>query len=162
MVELDGGETDPLQIAAKELRERKIPMIVRRFLPDGDYEDWSMDELLVWKIQRRHKIIIITTITTHTEMKMKINIHFSIHLFQQNCILFQQVVNLLLRFLQFLFSFQQQLLLWWNRHNNLMTNKQTTKSELTFSFEVSFESILNVLIWTSTSSIIFNTSNQIN
>jgi DNA-directed RNA polymerase I, II, and III subunit RPABC2 len=47
MVELDGGETDPLQIAAKELRERKIPMIVRRFLPDGDYEDWSMDELLV-------------------------------------------------------------------------------------------------------------------
>lgn len=30
MVELDGGETDPLQIAAKELRDRKVPMIIRR------------------------------------------------------------------------------------------------------------------------------------
>jgi hypothetical protein len=39
MVELQ-GETDPLQIAMKELRERKIPLIVRRFLPDKSYEDW--------------------------------------------------------------------------------------------------------------------------
>jgi len=29
------GETDPLQIAIKELREKKIPLIVRRYLPDG-------------------------------------------------------------------------------------------------------------------------------
>jgi len=29
------GETDPLQIAIKELREKKIPLVVRRFLPDG-------------------------------------------------------------------------------------------------------------------------------
>lgn len=29
------GMTDPLQIAAKELREKKIPLVVRRFLPDG-------------------------------------------------------------------------------------------------------------------------------
>ena len=47
MVELDGGETDPLQIAMKELREKKVPMIIRRFLPDGDYEDWKCDELIV-------------------------------------------------------------------------------------------------------------------
>lgn len=46
MVEVE-GETDPFQIALKELRERKIPLIVRRFLPDGSYEDWSVDELLV-------------------------------------------------------------------------------------------------------------------
>ena len=37
MVELE-GETDPLQIALKELRQRKIPITVRRFLPDGSYE----------------------------------------------------------------------------------------------------------------------------
>ena len=46
MVDLD-GETDPLKIAMKELRERKIPIIIRRFLPDGSHEDWSIDELIV-------------------------------------------------------------------------------------------------------------------
>jgi len=30
-----GGETDPLQIAMKELQEKKIPLVVRRYLPDG-------------------------------------------------------------------------------------------------------------------------------
>ncbi|KAJ3192988.1 DNA-directed RNA polymerases I II and III subunit RPABC2 [Irineochytrium annulatum] len=45
MVELS-GESDPLQIAMKELRERKIPLIIRRYLPDGSYEDWSVDELI--------------------------------------------------------------------------------------------------------------------
>lgn len=39
-----GNETDPLQIARKELMEKKIPMIIRRYLPDGSYEDWSLDE----------------------------------------------------------------------------------------------------------------------
>lgn len=46
MVDID-GETDPLRIAEKELRERKIPIIVRRYLPDGSHEDWSIDELIV-------------------------------------------------------------------------------------------------------------------
>eukprot|EP01031_Cornospumella_fuschlensis_P031397 gene31397-37951_t len=41
------GETDPLKIAMKELRERKIPMIIRRYLPDNSFEDWSIDELIV-------------------------------------------------------------------------------------------------------------------
>mmetsp|Transcript_12862 Transcript_12862/g.18999 ORF Transcript_12862/g.18999 Transcript_12862/m.18999 type:complete len:154 (-) Transcript_12862:203-664(-) len=45
MVDLD-GETDPLKIAEKELRERKIPIIIRRYLPDGSHEDWSIDELI--------------------------------------------------------------------------------------------------------------------
>ncbi|KAF2403228.1 DNA-directed RNA polymerases I [Trichodelitschia bisporula] len=45
LVDLE-GETDPLQIALKELREKKIPLIVRRYLPDGWYEDWSCEELL--------------------------------------------------------------------------------------------------------------------
>ncbi|XP_031093768.1 DNA-directed RNA polymerases II, IV and V subunit 6A-like [Ipomoea triloba] len=53
MVELE-GESDPLEIAMKELRERKIPFTIRRYLPDGSYEDWGVDELIVedsWKRQ---------------------------------------------------------------------------------------------------------------
>ncbi|CAK7239294.1 MAG: subunit common to RNA polymerases I, II, and III [Sporothrix thermara] len=45
LVDLE-GETDPLQIAMKELREKKVPLIVRRYLPDGFYEDWTCEELL--------------------------------------------------------------------------------------------------------------------
>ncbi|KAL4987059.1 RNA polymerase, subunit omega/K/RPB6 [Aspergillus falconensis] len=45
LVDLE-GETDPLQIAMKELAQKKIPLIVRRYLPDGTYEDWSCEELL--------------------------------------------------------------------------------------------------------------------
>ncbi|KAI9166644.1 DNA-directed RNA polymerases I, II, and III subunit RPABC2 [Paramyrothecium foliicola] len=45
LVDLE-GETDPLQIAIKEMREKKIPLIVRRYLPDGHYEDWTCEELL--------------------------------------------------------------------------------------------------------------------
>merc|ERR1712083_230794 len=45
MVELE-GETDPLLIAMKELKLRKIPMIVRRYMPDGSFEDWRVDELI--------------------------------------------------------------------------------------------------------------------
>lgn len=45
LVDLE-GETDPLQIAIKELRERKVPLIVRRYMPDGYYEDWTCEELL--------------------------------------------------------------------------------------------------------------------
>nr|CAG4649036.1 EOG090X0MJU [Polyphemus pediculus] len=46
MVELE-GETDPLQIAMKELKQRKIPIVIRRYLPDGSYEDWGIDELII-------------------------------------------------------------------------------------------------------------------
>merc|ERR1739840_51203 len=46
MVELE-GETDPLQIAMKELKMRKIPIIIRRYMPDGSFEDWAIDELMI-------------------------------------------------------------------------------------------------------------------
>ena len=36
LVDLE-GETDPLQIAIKELNQKKIPLIIRRYLPDGWY-----------------------------------------------------------------------------------------------------------------------------
>lgn len=42
LVDLE-GETDPLQIAIKELNQKKIPLIVRRYLPDGWY-------VLVWRV----------------------------------------------------------------------------------------------------------------
>lgn len=41
------GETDPLVIAMKELSQKKIPLLIRRYLPDGSYEDWSVQELIV-------------------------------------------------------------------------------------------------------------------
>lgn len=46
LVDLE-GETDPLQIAIKELGQKKIPLVIRRYLPDGSYEDWGCDELIV-------------------------------------------------------------------------------------------------------------------
>ena len=46
MVEIE-GETDPLQIAMKELKQRKIPFIIRRYLPDQSFEDWALDELII-------------------------------------------------------------------------------------------------------------------
>mmetsp|Transcript_11209 Transcript_11209/g.25416 ORF Transcript_11209/g.25416 Transcript_11209/m.25416 type:complete len:126 (-) Transcript_11209:475-852(-) len=39
--------SDPLDIASKELVERKIPIIIRRYLPNGKYEDWSIQELIM-------------------------------------------------------------------------------------------------------------------
>lgn len=47
LVDLE-GETDPLQIAIKELREKKIPLIVRRYLPDG----WYVFPFKIWVTQR--------------------------------------------------------------------------------------------------------------
>ena len=35
-------ETDPLKIAMLELKEGKVPIVVRRYLPDGSYEDWPV------------------------------------------------------------------------------------------------------------------------
>ena len=46
MVDVE-GETDPLEIAYKELREKKIPFIIRRYLPDTSFEDWKLEELII-------------------------------------------------------------------------------------------------------------------
>jgi DNA-directed RNA polymerase I, II, and III subunit RPABC2 len=42
-----GDESDPYRLAELELSEKKIPFIVRRYLPDGSYEDWKVNELYV-------------------------------------------------------------------------------------------------------------------
>ena len=48
MVDLN-GESDALQIAMMELRQRKVPLMIRRFLPDGSYEDWGVNELISYE-----------------------------------------------------------------------------------------------------------------
>lgn len=47
LVDVEPGMIDPLEIAAKELRERKLPLIIRRHLPDGSFEDWPINELVI-------------------------------------------------------------------------------------------------------------------
>ena len=42
-----GDESDPYRLAEIELSEKKIPFIVRRYHPDGSYEDWKVSELYV-------------------------------------------------------------------------------------------------------------------
>ena len=44
-IELDGDET-VIEIAEKELEEKKIPIIIRRYFPNGTYEDWKLNELI--------------------------------------------------------------------------------------------------------------------
>lgn len=46
MVELN-GETDALAIANRELREKRLPLTIRRYMPDGTYEDWKVRDLIV-------------------------------------------------------------------------------------------------------------------
>eukprot|EP00826_Nyctotherus_ovalis_P024620 TRINITY_DN1900_c0_g1_i2.p1 TRINITY_DN1900_c0_g1~~TRINITY_DN1900_c0_g1_i2.p1 ORF type:complete len:100 (+),score=29.21 TRINITY_DN1900_c0_g1_i2:208-507(+) len=47
LVDLEPGDTDPLKIAEKELLAKKIPFVIRRYLPDGSYEDWKVSELII-------------------------------------------------------------------------------------------------------------------
>lgn len=37
--------SDPIAIAQQELQENQIPFIIRRYLPNGDYEDWALQDL---------------------------------------------------------------------------------------------------------------------
>ena len=43
----DCGESDPYRLAELELDAKKIPFIVRRYLPDASFEDWKVSELYV-------------------------------------------------------------------------------------------------------------------
>lgn len=47
LVDLGKDDIDPILIAEKELAERKIPFIIRRYLPDGSFEDWRVNELAI-------------------------------------------------------------------------------------------------------------------
>tara|TARA_B100002019_G_C21176533_1_gene551417 strand:- start:11 stop:265 length:255 start_codon:yes stop_codon:yes gene_type:complete len=39
--------TDPIKIAEKEIQCKKIPLIIRRNLPNGLYEDWNINDMIV-------------------------------------------------------------------------------------------------------------------
>eukprot|EP00801_Mesodinium_rubrum_P014081 Mrub_14310.p2 GENE.Mrub_14310~~Mrub_14310.p2 ORF type:complete len:139 (+),score=27.43 Mrub_14310:40-417(+) len=47
MVEVNENEIDPLIIAERELMLKRIPFIIRRYLPSGNYEDWTLDEMII-------------------------------------------------------------------------------------------------------------------
>ena len=38
---------DPLSLAERELYEKTIPFKIRRYLPDGNYEEWNISEMNV-------------------------------------------------------------------------------------------------------------------
>lgn len=40
MVEIDSHDIDPLVIARKEIRSKKLPLVVRRYFPNNEFEDW--------------------------------------------------------------------------------------------------------------------------
>ena len=40
------GFTSALKVAEEELRQRKIPFIIRRTLPNGQIEDWKIEEFV--------------------------------------------------------------------------------------------------------------------
>lgn len=39
--------TDPIIIAEQELQAKKLPLIVRRYLPDGEFEDVDVRSLII-------------------------------------------------------------------------------------------------------------------
>jgi DNA-directed RNA polymerase I, II, and III subunit RPABC2 len=45
LIDLGKEDMDPILIAEKELADRKIPFLIRRYLPDNSYEDWKVSEL---------------------------------------------------------------------------------------------------------------------
>ena len=42
-----GNLIDAEEIAKKELKENKIPLIIRRKLPNHTYEDWKTEDLII-------------------------------------------------------------------------------------------------------------------
>lgn len=49
LVEADPDIRDTKFIAIQELLQKKMPLIIRRFLPNGVYEDWRVDDLIIPK-----------------------------------------------------------------------------------------------------------------
>tara|TARA_B100000795_G_C22374161_1_gene277234 strand:+ start:77 stop:478 length:402 start_codon:yes stop_codon:yes gene_type:complete len=45
MVKLDGNESI-VEIAEKELAQKKIPFIIRRYLPNQKHEDWRLSDMI--------------------------------------------------------------------------------------------------------------------
>ena len=41
------GDTDPIAIAEKELNAHEMPLVIRRYLPNHEYEDVAVRNLIV-------------------------------------------------------------------------------------------------------------------
>ena len=42
-----GNMIDPIEIAKKEIKECKIPLIIKRKLPNGTFENWSICNMII-------------------------------------------------------------------------------------------------------------------
>jgi len=47
LVEIKGKVNNAYEIAVMELKQKKIPLIIRRSLPNGKVEDWRVEELII-------------------------------------------------------------------------------------------------------------------
>lgn len=47
MIFVDKNITDTLDIARLELEQKKIPLLIRRYLPNKEFEDWRLEELIL-------------------------------------------------------------------------------------------------------------------
>jgi DNA-directed RNA polymerase I, II, and III subunit RPABC2 len=47
LVEIKGKVNNAYEIAIMELKQKKIPLIIRRTLPNGKIEDWRVEELII-------------------------------------------------------------------------------------------------------------------
>jgi DNA-directed RNA polymerase I, II, and III subunit RPABC2 len=47
LVTVPPNVTDTKVIAELELKEKKIPLLIRRKLPNGEYEDWRLEDLII-------------------------------------------------------------------------------------------------------------------
>ena len=47
LVEIPITMTSTVEIAKLELEQKKIPLMVRRYLPDRSHEDWRVEDLIV-------------------------------------------------------------------------------------------------------------------
>uniref|UniRef100_A0A6C0IVK2 Uncharacterized protein n=1 Tax=viral metagenome TaxID=1070528 RepID=A0A6C0IVK2_9ZZZZ len=46
LVDLDKNISSVKDIANIEFKEKKIPLLIRRYFTNGDYEDWRLEELI--------------------------------------------------------------------------------------------------------------------
>ena len=38
---------DPINIAKKEIQEKKVPLIIKRKLPNGTFEHWNIRDMII-------------------------------------------------------------------------------------------------------------------
>ena len=84
-------ELSVFKLCSFRFRARKIPIIIRRYLPDGSHEDWAIDELIItdWKMISHYFTWV--PVTKFFERLFKFYIYF-IHLF---ALLFQSLLRCL-------------------------------------------------------------------